>query len=68
MRVHSIDLCERVRACAVSCVCCTCRNVDAIHVLALRAWAKLRKVLERKALGGDTTNFGGGLSGGAGAG
>ena len=66
MRVHSIDLCERVRvrACAVSCVCCTCRNVDAIHVLALRAWANLRKVLERKQLAGGAGPVGGGAGAG----
>ena len=52
-----------VRACvrAVSRVCCTDRNVDAVHVLALRAWANLRKVLERTQVGGNGT-------GGAGAG
>ena len=39
----------RARACAVSCVCHPCRNVDAVHVLALRAWANLKKALERTA-------------------
>ena len=39
----------RARACAVSCVCRPCRNVDAVHVLALRAWANLKKALERTA-------------------
>ena len=53
-----------VSACvrAVSRVCCTDRNVDAVHVLSLRAWANLRNVLKRTQVG-----FGGG-TGGAGAG
>jgi len=33
-------------------VCCTDRNVDAVHVLALRAWANLRNVLKRTQVGG----------------
>ena len=57
----------RARACAVSCVCRPCRNVDAVHVLALRAWANLRKVLERTQVGGNGTG-GAGDYGGAGGG
>jgi len=43
----------RARACAVSCVCRPCRNVDAVHVLALRAWANLKKALERTTITHD---------------
>ncbi len=53
----------RARACAVSCVCRPCRNVDAVHVLALRAWANLKKALERTA----GIGIGGGVGAGVGA-
>ena len=50
------------RACvrAVSRVCCTDRNVDAVHVLSLRAWANLRKVLKPTYVGSE---FGGASAG-----
>ena len=50
--------------CAVSRVCCTDRNVDAVHVLALRAWANLKKALERTA----GIGIGGGVGAGVGVG
>ena len=37
----------------VRCVCRPCRNVDAVHVLALRAWANLKKALERTTITHD---------------
>ena len=57
----------RARACAVSCVCRPCRNVDAVHVLALRAWANLKKALERTAGIYVGSNPAAGIGGGVGA-